>query len=123
MGTAAGPDCAIDLQGSGNCVDWTVENCVFKYDSSAGCDEAGIRSDKSDTGVLVKDCIFIGMDAAIIDFNSSSTGLLMGIRADSNTGTGTVAELMDTGTMTCVDCRIGEPGKSGALIPATTSTA
>jgi len=123
MGTAAGPDAAIDLQGSGNCVDWTVEGCTFKYDSSSGLDEAGIRSDKTDVGVLVKDCVFIGLDAAIIDFNSSSTGLLMGIRADSNTATGTVAELMDTGLMTCVDCRIGEPQKSGALIPATTSTA
>jgi hypothetical protein len=123
IGTAAGPDAAIDLQGSGNCVDWTVQNCSFNYDSSAGLDEAAIRSDKTDTGVLVKDCTFIGIDAAIIDFNSSSTGLLTGLRADSNTGTGTVAELMDTGLMTGADCRIGEPGKSGALIPATTSTA
>jgi hypothetical protein len=122
MGTAAGPDCAIDLQGSGNCVDWTVDNCIFKYDGSSGCDEAGIRSDKTDVGVLVKDCTFIGMDVAIIDFNSSSTGLLIGIRADSNTATGTVAELMDIGQMTCVDCRVGEPTKSGARIPATTST-
>jgi len=121
LGTAAGPDAAIDLQGSGNCVDWTVQRCTFNYQSSAGLDEAGIRSDKTDTGVFVSDCRFIGMDATAIDFNSSSTGLLERISVLSNNAT--VAEMIDAGLCGFVDCRVSNAAKSGALIPATTSTA
>jgi hypothetical protein len=120
LGTAAGPNASIDLQGSGNCVDWTVEGCTFNYESSAGLDEAGIRSDKTDTGVLVSGCRFIGMDATAIDFNSSSTGLLENISVLSNNAT--VAEMIDAGLCGFVDCRVANAAKSGAVIPATTST-
>ena len=120
MGTAAGPNAAIDLQGSGNCVDWVVERCDFNYLSSAGLDEAGIRSDKTDTGVRVSDCRFIGMDATAIDFNSSSTGLIERVSVLSNNAT--VAEMIDAGLCGFVDCRVANGAKSGAVIPATTST-
>ena len=120
MGSAAGADAAIDLQGSGNCVDWVVKGCDFNYLSSAGLDEAAIRSDKTDTGVLISDCRFIGMDATCIDFNSSSTGLLERISVLSNNAT--VAEMIDAGLCGFVDCRVANAAKSGARIPATTST-
>lgn len=120
LGTAAGPDCSIDLQGSGNCVDWTVQGCIFKYDTSSGIDEAVIRSDKTDVGVLVKDCVMIGCDATAIDFNSSSTGLLVDLVVDSNNAT--VAEMIDVGTMSSWNVRVADASKSGARIPATTST-
>ncbi len=120
MGTAAGPDVAVDLQGSGNSVDWVIERCDFNYQSSAGLDLAGVRSAKTDTGVRVTDCRFIGMDAVAISFASSSTGLLERISVLSNNAT--VAEMIDAGLCGFVDCRVADGAKSGALIPATTST-
>lgn len=120
LGTAAGPDCSIDLQGSGNCVDWTVEGCTFNYLTSTNLDEAGIRSDKTDVGVLVKDCRFIGMTLTAIDFNSSSTGVLENLTVLSLNAT--VAELIDVGTMGSWNVRVADASKSGARIPATTST-
>jgi len=121
LGTAAGPDCAIDLQGSGNCVDWTVEECTFNYLSSANLDEAGIRSDKTDTGVLVKNCRFIGMTLTAIDFNSSSTGLLEDISVLSLNATQT--ELMDVGTMGSVRCNVTYASVDAIGLPVTTATA
>jgi len=122
-GTAANPDVAIDLEGSGKHNDIIIKGCHFNYDGSSGLDLAGVRSSKTDTGVLIQDCTFIGLDTAIVDFNSSATGLVVNCYADSNTATGTVAELVDGGLLTFVNMRVGEPQKSGALIPATTSTA
>ena len=121
LGTAAGPDCAIDLQGSGNCVDWTVEDCTFNYLSSANLDEAGIRSDKTDTGVLVKNCRFIGMTLTAIDFNSSSTGLLEDISVLSLNATQT--ELMDVGTMGSVRVNVTYASVDAIGLPVTTATA
>ena len=121
LGTAAGPDAAIDLQGSGNCVDWTVEGCTFNYLSSTDLDEAGIRSDKTDTGVLVKDCRFIGMTLTAIDFNSSSTGLLEDISVLSLNAT--QAELMDVGTMGSVRCNVTYKSVDAIGLPVTTATA
>lgn len=121
-GTAANPDVAIDLEGSGKHNDMIIRDCHFNFDGSSGLDLAGVRSSKTDTGLLIKDCTFIGLDTAVLDFNSSATGLVVNCFADSNTGTGTVAELMDGGLLTFVETRIGEPQKSGARIPATTST-
>jgi hypothetical protein len=119
LGTAAGPDCAIDIEGASD--DWIVERCLFNYQTSAGLDLAGIRSSTTDTGVLVKDCQFIGMDATAIDFNSSSTGLLDDISVLSNNAT--VAEMIDAGLCGFVNCRVSNAAKSGAVIPATTSSA
>jgi len=121
LGTAAGPNAAIDLQGSGNCVDWVVERCDFNYESSAGLDEAGIRSDKTDTGVRISDCRFLGMDATAIDFNSSSTGLIERVSVLSNNAT--VAEIFDAGLVGFVDCKITYDSVSGVQIPVTTATA
>lgn len=119
-GTAANPDCAIDLEGSGKHNNLVVENCFFNFDGSAGLDEAGIRSSKLETGILIKDCVFIGMDATALDFNSSATGLVMNVAVDSNSTT--VAEMIDAAHLSCVDVRVASVAKSGARIPATTAT-
>lgn len=120
LGTAAGCDVSIDLEGSGNSVDWVVERCDFNYDGSSGLDLAGIRSSKTDTGVRISDCRFIGMDATAIDFNSSSTGLIERVSVVSNNAT--VAEIIDAGTVGFVDCKVAYDSVSGATIPATTAT-
>jgi len=119
LGTAANPDVSIDLQGSGNCVDWTVERCVFNYDGSSGLDLAGIRSSKTDTGVYISNCRFIGMDATAIDFNSSSSGILEFLSIDTTKAT--IAELIDVGLMTAIQCFAGTGAKKGTDIPTATA--
>lgn len=120
MGTANGPDYGISFAaGSGDCQDYTLDDCTFNY-SLNGLDNAGILSSKIDNGVLIKDCRFIGMDLAAIDFNSSSTGLISNVAVMSNNAT--VAEMIDAGHLGFVDCRVSYKGVSGALIPATTAT-
>jgi len=119
-GTAANPDCAIDLEGSGKHNDFVVENCIFNFDGSTGLDEAAIRSSKTDVGILIKDCVFIGMDATALDFNSSATGIVMNCAVDSNNAT--VAEMIDVGDLSCIDLKVGYLSVSGARIPATTAT-
>lgn len=119
LGTAAGPDVGVDLQGSGDSQDYSIIGCTFNYLGSTGLDLAGIRSSKIDTGVLIADCKFIGMDATAIDFNSSATGLIDNCSVLSLNAT--VAEMID-GYLGAVDCRIAYHGVSGAVIPATTAT-
>lgn len=120
LGTGAGPDVGVDLQGSGDSQDYTIENCTFNYLGSAGLDLAGVRSSKIDTGVLIKDCRFIGMDATAIDFNSSATGLVENCSALSLNAT--VAEMFDAGFLAFDDCRVAYRAVSSARIPATTAT-
>lgn len=122
-GTAANPDVAIDIGiGSGDCTDFIIQNCIFNYSASAGLDLAGVRSSKINTGVLIKDCTFINMDATVLDFNSSSTGLVVNVAAAMNSATLTVAECMDVGHLACVDVKLADKTTSGAIIPATTAT-
>jgi hypothetical protein len=121
MGTAAGPDYGINMSGSvSQCHNFTVENCTFNYGTSAGLDNAGIFSAKTNTGVTIRNCRFISMDLTAIDFNSSSTGLLEAISGLSTNAT--VAEMIDAGLCGFVDCRLAYAGTSGARIPATTAT-
>jgi hypothetical protein len=120
LGTAAGPDVAIDLTGSGDSQDYSVVGCTFNYLGSAGLDLAGIRSSKIDTGVLIKDCTFIGMDATALDFNSNATGLVDNVSVFSTNAT--VNEMIDAGTLGFVDCKVSYNSVSGATIPATTAT-
>lgn len=120
MGTAAGPDVAVDLQGSGDSQDYSIIGCTFNYMGSTGLDLAGVRSSKIDGGVLIKDCTFIGMDATAIDFNSSATGLVQNVGVLSLNAT--VAEMIDAGFLGAVDCKVAYRAVSGATIPATTAT-
>lgn len=121
LGTAAGPDYGINMTGSASqCHNFTVEGCTFNYGTSAGLDNAGIFSAKTNTGVCIKDCRFISMDLTAIDFNSSSTGLIEDLSALSTNAT--VAEMIDAGLCGFVDCRIAYQAVSGAKIPATTAT-
>lgn len=121
LGTAAGPDYGIKMSGSASqCHDFVVDGCTFNYGTSAGLDNAGISSAKTNTGVCIKDCRFISMDLTAIDFDSSSTGLIDNLSALSTNAT--VAEMIDPGLCGFVDCRVSSPAKSGARIPATTAT-
>lgn len=120
-GTAPNPDVAIDVgSGSGDVEDFTVIGCHFNFDGSSGLDLAGIRINKICTGVLIKDCTMIGMDATGIDCNSNATGLVANVYVDSNSAT--VNEMIDAGTLSFVDTKVAYNSVSGATMPATTAT-
>lgn len=123
-GTAANPDVAIDFIGSGDSQDITITDCIFNFTGSAGLDLAGIRSSKIDGGILIKDCVFIGMDATAIDFNSSATGVVANCAIQSNNAT--VAEMIDVGHLAVIDTKVAYKATHNAVtttIPATTATA
>jgi len=121
LGTAAGPNYGIEMTGSAcHCHNFEVVNCTFNYGTSSGLDDGAIATAKTVTGINISNCRFISMDLTAIDFNSSATGLISNCAVLSTNAT--VAELMDVGLCGVVDCRVSNGAKSGATIPATTST-
>jgi len=118
LGTAAGPDVGIDIEGQTD--DWVVERCDFNYYGSTDLDLAGIRSSTTDTGIRISDCRFLGMAATALDFNSSATGLVERVSVTSLVST--VNEMIDPGDLDFIDCKVGYISLSGATIPATTAT-
>jgi len=118
LGTAAGPDVGIDIEGQTD--DWVVERCDFNYYGSTDLDLAGIRSSTTDTGIRISDCRFLGMAATALDFNSSATGLVERVSVTSLVNT--VNEMIDPGDLDFIDCKVGYISLSGATIPATTAT-
>ena len=122
LGTAAGPDLGISFAAvSGDCQDYSVIDCTFNYMGSSGLDEAGIQSNKVDTGVLISGCKFLGMNLTAIDFNSAATGLVEHCSVLSLNAT--VAELMDMGNLGGVKNDVTYQQVSGVQIPVTTAGA
>ena len=117
-GMAANPDCAVDIEGL--CDELEFRDCDFLFTESAGLDEAGIRSSVTNTGLLIEDCRFVGMDATALDFNSSATGIVRNVAVVSNNAT--VNEMIDPGDLAFFNCKVGYISISGATIPATTAT-
>lgn len=124
LGTEAGPDNGIVIEAAA-VSDFTVKDCDFRYNMSAGLDAAGIASAFTHKGVLISGCRFLSMDLCAIDFNSSATGLIEHCSA-TLTSSASVAEVMDVGDVCCVDTYVvgfSTTGKAGTLIPATSIAA
>jgi hypothetical protein len=95
LGSANGPAVAIDIVATGD-DDFIVRDCIFNY-GRYGLDTAGIRAnaDAADGGLIEK-CLFIGMDTAAIDFNSSDTANIAGLIVDCSIGMGADTANIDT---------------------------
>ena len=124
MGTAAGPDVGIDIE-TGDSVDWTVENCTFNYVQSVGLDLAGIRASFQQSGGLVSNVKFIGMNVTAIDINSSVNALSDGMITDCRVGAiaavGNIDTLIDAGGYLLMENRGTDlPAEAGGLVPVTT---
>jgi len=117
-GTAANPDVAVQIEGK--CDELVFDHCDFVFTESAGLDAAGIASAKTNTGIRISDCRFLGMDATALDFDSSATGIVERVSVYSTNAT--VNEMIDPGDLCFFDCKVGYISLSGATIPATTAT-
>lgn len=95
LGSANGPAAAIDIVATGD-DDFIVKNCIFNY-GRYGLDTAGIRAnaDAADGGTI-DSCIFIGMDTAAVDFNSSDTANVAGVISNCTVGMGADTANIDT---------------------------
>jgi len=124
MGTAAGPDVAIDIE-TGDSEDWQVTNCTFNYVQSVGLDLAGIRASFKQSGGLVSNCKFIGMNVTAIDINSSVNALSDGMITDCRIGAiasvANIDTLIDAGGYLLMENRGTDlPAEAGGLVPVTT---
>ena len=124
LGTAAGPDVGIDIE-AGDSSDWVVEDCVFNYVGSTGLDLAGIRASKQQTGGLVKNCDFIGMNVTAIDINSSvsalSDGMIVGCNIAAIASVANIDTLIDAGGYILVENHGSDlPAEAGGLVPVAT---
>jgi hypothetical protein len=128
LGTADGPDYCIDFASS--CPDnWTVERCKFNF-GTYGLDLAAIAARVSaPQGFLIKDCMFMGMDALAIDFNSSSAvsgdGVISDCRigATADLGATSVEGTIDAGGAQIFNVLVSDTsGARAAFIPLTTAT-
>jgi len=96
LGTANGPDVAIDLEASGAGDDFIVENCKFMY-GIYGLDLSAIRAN-ADTveGGVIHNNLFVGMETTAIDFNSSSQANCAGIISQNYIVTAAAVANVDT---------------------------
>ncbi len=100
LGTAAGPDSAIDFETSAS-DDPVIINCEFNYRASAGCDEGIIRANADQVlGGLIKNCTFIKADTVAIDFNSSasvSDGIVANCYIQATAALTSIEDVVDAG--------------------------
>jgi hypothetical protein len=126
-GTAAGPDCCIDIEtGDSGTVpsDWAVIRPRANYGASAGLDLAFLRSVKKMTGYRIEDPIVISFDALVVDINSSSAavgdGIMSGARCVA-TAAVTIANVNDVGGCAMADNMYTDAVTArGFVVPAAT---
>jgi len=130
LGTANGPAISISFTSAteNDSKDFEVINCIFNY-GLFGLDTAAITNAAVATqeGGVILDCVFSGMVATAIDFNSSSSadprGIICGARM-TGFGALTIANVYDNSSYGMVDCLATDAVASASpnAIPATTAS-
>lgn len=105
VGTANGPDCAIDVESSAS-DDCVVRRCSFN--ASAGWDLGVIRAN-ADTCErwLIEDCTFLKVDTVAIDFNSSSSvsdGIVRNCSFFATAALTSIEDILDPGGYKFFEC-------------------
>jgi hypothetical protein len=122
-GTAAGPDCSIDIEGKVN--DWAVIRPRADYSGSAGLDLAFLRSSFIMKGYRIENPIVVSFDVLVIDINSSSAAVGDGLMTDARcvgSGALTIANVNDVGGMAAINCQYTDAVTAdGTAIPAATA--
>jgi hypothetical protein len=130
-GTANGPAYSVLFESATEQAskDFEFHNCVFNY-GLYGLDSAAISnaSNGTEEGGIIENCLFSGMDATAIDFNSSSSasirGMMVNCLATATTGI-TIANIYDLasyGALHCdgIDAVAAGTGTSRLMIPSGT---
>lgn len=109
-GTANGPAYGILFESATENAskDFEVRNCVFNY-GLFGLDSGAISnaSNGTEEGGIIEGCLFSGMDATAIDFNSSSSasirGMIANCLATASAGV-TIAAVYDVSSYGAIHC-------------------
>lgn len=122
-GTAAGPDCSIDIEGKVN--DWAVVRPRADYSGSSGLDLAFLRSSFIMKGYRIESPVVVSFDVLVIDINSSSAAVGDGLMTDARcvgSGALTIANVNDVGGMAAINCQYTDSvAADGTAIPAATA--
>lgn len=126
LGTAAGPDVAIDLEASGAGNNFTIKNCIGNFQGSTGLDLAFIRNNVDTTiGGVIDGLVVSGADATVIDFNSSLSthdGIIRNVAYAMSGAITSIEDAIDNGGYMCIDVRGSDVRTSrGANIPLTSA--
>ena len=122
-GTANGPAYGILFESATEQAskDFEVRDCVFNY-GVYGLDSAAISnaSNGTEEGGIIANCVFSGMDATAIDFNSSSSASVRGLVANCvATGSGalTIANIYDLSSYGALHCDATDDPAKGTGSP------
>jgi hypothetical protein len=124
MGKEDGPDYGIDIEAKLGGPS-RVLNCTFNY-SPGGLDAAGIRCNAfAVVGLEVNNCVFLGMEVAAIDINSSDTdggdGIIANCSVSAKGSVGDIDTLIDAGGCGLLqNYGTDIAAEGGGLIPVTT---
>lgn len=130
LGTAAGPDFSIKVEGplvaSDTTNDWHIIRPRAFYASSAGLDDAFLQVNISCQGYSIEYPVVVGIDTLFLDINSSTAalgdGLCVGARVSAYAAL-TIANVNDVGGCSPLDNQYTDSlTASGAKIPATTAS-
>lgn len=127
IGTAAGPDISIDLEGSGAGNDFIIRNCYANYRGSSGLDLAFIRNTADTTiGGIIDGLVVSGADVTVIDFNSSLSthdGIIRNVAFAMSAAITSIEDAIDNAGYMCIEVRGSDLRTSTgtrALIPPVT---
>lgn len=124
-GTAAGPDNCIIAEASSVGIDGYIKDCRAHYNQSSGLDESFIRADNNAfQGLIVDGLTVVGIDATVVDFNSSSAAVGDGLIANVNavgSGALTIANAIDLGGFSASNVYLTDSAAArGTNFPTTT---
>jgi len=80
IGKVNGPAYAIDFASSSG-DNWIVDSCTFNY-AAAGLDTAAIRANHKQSGYVITNCLFMGIDLYLVEFLSSVGAMPDGVMTD-----------------------------------------
>lgn len=124
LGTANGPDIAIDFESSAS-DNFIIRDCMFNF-GVFGADEGIIRANVDTVeGGLIQRCTFLGVDTLAIDFNSSAgatgDGLVTDCRMMASAALTSIEDLLDVGGYVFAECYASDAvSASAARVPLST---
>lgn len=124
-GTAAGPDCCIDIEGKVD--DWAVVRPRADYGGSSGLDLAFLRSSFKMKGYEIENPIVVSFDTLAIDINSSTAAVGDGVVTDgtfiATAALTSIEDAFDVGGAMFKECYVGDvvTGRPGPVPIATVS--
>lgn len=120
-GTAAGPDYCIYFENgatTGAIKDWQIVRPRAQYSVSSGLDNAFIRSDRKNPGLVIVEPVVIDFDTLAVDINSSSAAVGDGAVSDgtfvASAALTSIEDAFDVGGMVFKQCFVSDDASKAA---------